>query len=321
MLLQLPVATTLYSDADFATNGGNFVAGHSEAIQAVNKLVGEVVGTDIPVLIVGESGTGKEVYARLIHRLSPYANKPLTRLSCRSLDVEKFVDDLKACVKGDPESDSGDVRTVFLDGVDELDLACQKGLLHVLPDGQDHGKGRFRLLSSASKSLEREIEGGRFRKELFFRISGACVRLPALRERHEDLPSLLKHFLTRNSRATGRDIPALSEQDLVALGSYDWPGNVRELEHFAKRISLLHDVREAIAELHRTPKFAPVLQVETHSVSLKAVARTASRQVEKELIREALERTHWNRKRAAQQLRISYKSLLYKIKQTGLEGR
>lgn len=313
--------TAFHCDLGLATNGGEFVAGQSEAIQAVNKLVGEIAATDIPVLIVGESGTGKEVYARLIHRLSPYGNKRLTRLSCRAPDVAKFVDEVKSTVKYDAASASLDERTVFLDGVDELDLACQKAVLHVLPDGQEHSNKRLRLISSASKSLEREIEGGRFRKELFFRISGACVRLPALRERPEDLGFLLKHFLACDSRTTGRDVAVLSEEELAAVASYDWPGNVRELEHFARKISLLRDVRGAIRELHQTPKFAPTLHAESQTVSLKVVARTASRQAEKELIREALERTHWNRKRAAQQLRISYKSLLYKIKQTGLAGR
>lgn len=313
------MVTAPHCDLD-QTSADDFLAGQSEAIQAVNKLVREIARTDIPVLIMGESGTGKEVYARLIHRLSPSGNKPLTRLSCGAFDVTKFVDEVKACVKGDPQSDSIDVRTVFLDGVDELDLAGQKALLHVLPDGHEHGIGRFRVISSASKCLEREIDGGRFRKELFFRISGACVRLPALRERPEDLPLLLQHFLTKDSRAIRREIPVLSQEETAAVESYDWPGNVRELKHFAKKISLLQDIRGAIAELQRTPKFAPALHTETHTVSLKEVARTASRQAEKELIRQALERTHWNRKRAAQQLQISYKSLLYKIKQTGLEG-
>jgi two-component system response regulator AtoC len=320
VLLQLPVATALDGDLDLATTASDFVAGRSEAIQAVNTLVREIAGTDIPILIVGESGTGKEVYARLIHRLSPFGNKPVTRLSCRAMDVAKFVDEIRACVKGDPQSDARHEQTVFLDGVDELDLAGQKALLHALPDGQENGNGRFRLISSASKSLEREIEAGRFRKELYFRTSGACVRLPALRERAEDLSLLLEHFLTRDSRAIGRERPVLSEEELAGVASYDWPGNVRELEYFARRISLLRNVRETIAELHRTPKFAAALHGEANAVSLKVVARAASRQAEKELIREALERTHWNRKRAAQQLRISYKSLLYKIKQTGLEG-
>lgn len=320
MLLQLSVTTALHYDSDPATSG-DFVAGQSESIQAVNQTVREIAGADISVLIVGESGAGKEVYARLIHRLSPYSKKPLTRLSCRAVDATKFVEEITTCVQGGAQSGSPDERTVFLDGVDELDLICQKALLHVLPDGHEHGNGRFRLISSASKSLEKEIDGGRFRKELFFRISGACVRLPALRERMEDLRLLLEHFLTRDGKANNRETPALSEEELTALAGYDWPGNVRELEHFARKISLLRDIRGAISELHNTPKFAPALHTETQAVSLKAVARRASRQAEKELIREALERTHWNRKRAAQQLQISYKSLLYKIKQTGLEER
>ena len=196
-------------------------------------------------------------------------------------------------------------------------------MLSILPDGDGQADNRLevRLIASASRNLETEIEGGRFRKELFFRINGVCVRLPALKERKDDIPLLLRHFLVRNAEGTGREVPTLSQEELGLIGTHNWPGNIRELEHFARKISLFGSAREAIAELQKTPKFVAERAGEPQSVSLKTVARTASRQAERELIREALERTHWNRKRAAEQLKISYKSLLYKIKETGLEGR
>ena len=317
------MAVILQCDQDVETSAA-FVLGQSSAIQAVNKNIREIAATGIPVLIVGESGTGKEVYARLIHRLSRLSSSPLAKVSCRASESGEFLAQLKRLLKRNPEPKSlSDTQTVFLDGIDEVDSAGQRALLSVLPDGDDEADDHHevRLIASASRNLEKEIEGGRFRKELFFRINGVCVRLPALKERKDDIPLLLRHFLVRNAEGTGREVPTLSQEELGLIGTHNWPGNIRELEHFARKISLFGSAREAIAELQKTPKFVAERAGEPQSVSLKTVARTASRQAERELIREALERTHWNRKRAAEQLKISYKSLLYKIKETGLEGR
>ncbi len=317
------MSVILQSDQDVEI-GGTFVLGLSSAIQAVNKNIREIAATGIPVLIVGESGTGKEVYARLIHRLSRYGSTALAKVCCRTSESGEFLAELKCLLKSNlaPKSMSG-TRTVFLDGIDEVDSAGQRALLSVLPDGAEEADDHHevRLIASASRSLEKEIEGGRFRKELFFRINGLCVCLPPLRERKDDIPLLLRQFLLRNAEADGREVPTLSQEELGLIGTHSWPGNIRELEHFARKISLFGSAREAITELQKTPKFVAERGGDLQAVSLKAVARTASRQAERELIREALERTHWNRKRAAEQLKISYKSLLYKIKQTGLEGR
>jgi two-component system, NtrC family, response regulator AtoC len=195
-------------------------------------------------------------------------------------------------------------------------------LLSLLPDGEQekHGHDQVRLVTSASRNLEKEIERGRFRKELYFRINGVCLRLPALRERKADLPLLLEYFLAKYAAQNDREVLALSKEELELLGTHNWPGNIRELENFARKISLFGDSRMAIEELRTMPKIPSTPPAEPSYSSLKAAARTASRQAEREIIREALERTHWNRKRAAQQLNISYKSLLYKIKQTGLVG-
>jgi two-component system, NtrC family, response regulator AtoC len=313
----------LQFDQDVGT-GGTFVWGQSSAIQAINKNIREIAVTGIPVLIVGESGTGKEVYARLIHRLSRHSSTPLVKVNCRPSESGEFLARLKELLQRSPEPGSlSDAQTVFLDGIDEVDSAGQRALLSVLPEGDDEADGHheMRFIASGSRNLEKEIEGGRFRKELFFRINGVCVRLPALRERKDDILLLLRHFLVRYAGTTGREVPALSQEELDLIGTHNWPGNIRELDHFARKISLFGSAREAITEFQKTPKFMAERAGEPQSVSLKTVARTASRQAERELIREALERTHWNRKRAAEQLKISYKSLLYKIKQTDLEGR
>jgi len=226
-------------------------------------------------------------------------------------------------LKGNVDGPEDGLRTLFLDGIDELDLTCQKVLLSLLPDGEsdDNGNNRVRLIASTSRNLDQEIESGRFRRELYFRINGVCLRLPPLRDRREDIPLLIEHFLAKHAAELGREIPVMSDEELEFLRTQDWPGNIRELENLARKIAVLGDNRKVIDELRERPKLEPALPEDPQSFSLKVAARAASRRAERDLISKALERTHWNRKRAAQELQISYKSLLYKIKQTGLEGK
>lgn len=286
-------------------------------------MVEEIARTNIPVLLMGESGTGKEVYGRMIHRLSKQADVPLKKISCRAVQHGEFLALLKSELQEKGGVAAKSARTLFLDGIDELDLESQKILLSILPDGEigENNPSRARVIASTSRNLEKEIESGRFRKELYFRINGVCLRLPALRDRKEDIQVFLAHFLAKHAAELERDAPALSDVEMKFLVTHDWPGNVRELENLARRIVLLGDPGRAIEELEQTPKLERAPAEEPRSFSLKVAARTASRKAERDLIAKALERTHWNRKRAAQELQISYKSLLYKIKQTGLEEK
>ena len=307
---------------DVAVSNG-FVYGHSPAIQSVNLMVVEIARTDIPVLLMGDSGTGKEEYGRLIHRLSGHCQTPLRKLSCRALEPRELLTQWKSYLRGNAECAESDLGTLLLDGVDDLDLACQKVLLSLLPDGDagESGSNRMRLIACASRNLDEEIESGRFRRELYFRISGVCLRLPLLRERKEDIPVLMEHFLAKHAAEVGREVPVLSVDEMEILETYDWPGNIRELKNLARKIAVLGDTGKALGELRVTRRTEAPRHEEEQSLSLKVAARMASRQAERELILKALERTHWNRKRAAQELQISYKSLLYKIKETGLEGK
>ena len=313
---------TLLNNAALPRTNGAFVNGHSPAIQDLNSMVEEIARTDIPVLLMGESGTGKEVYGRMIHRLSKHGHLPWKKVSCRTAEQGEFLTQLKSDLKETEAVAEQGKRTLFLDSVDELDLESQRILLSLLPDEDNDERhvNRRRIIASSSRNLEKEIESGRFRRELYFRINGVCLRLPPLRDRKEDIYAFMEHFLAKHAAELGRDTPVLSEQEREFLLSHDWPGNIRELENLARRIVLLGDSRRAIEELGSMPK-EQSCQEETHKVSLKAAARTASRRAERDLIAKALERTHWNRKRAAQELQISYKSLLYKIKQTGLEDK
>jgi two-component system response regulator AtoC len=299
-----------------------FIFGVSEAVQALNATVGEIAGTDIPVLIQGDSGTGKEVYARLIHRLSGERSRPLAKLSCTVLEPGQLLDGAKRVFRESDETGE-DSCALFLDGVDELSLECQRALLSTLQEheSEENGRARVRLISTVTRNLDRDVQTNRFRRELYFRLAGVCLRLPTLRERKEDIRGLMEYFLEKHAAEMGRKMPRLSDDDTELLLSYEWPGNIRELANLAKKIAALGETRTTIEEMRRPPMMqrgratnAPVSQ------SLKAAARTASRVAERELILKALERTHWNRKQAAKDLQISYKALLYKIKQMDVGG-
>ncbi len=313
--------STFLSGTAPSSTANRFVRGQSAAVRNLNSMMEEIARTNIPVLLMGESGTGKEVYGRMIHRLSKQAHLPLKKISCGAVQHGEFLALLKSELQENDGSAAQSGRAIFLDGIDELDLESQKILLSILPDGEseESKSNGARIIASTSRNLEKEIESGRFRKELYFRINGVCLRLPPLKDRKEDIEAFMEHFLAKHAAELGREMLALKEEDLELLATYDWPGNVRELENLARRIVLLGDSRKAIEDLSEIPKLKLPHGQEPRSFSLKAAARTASRQAERDLIAKALERTHWNRKRAAQELQISYKSLLYKIKQTGLE--
>ena len=311
------------TDAAFRATSTAFIPGHSPAIESLNAMAEEIARTNIPVLLVGESGTGKEVYGRVIHRLSRHNHRPLKKVNCRAVEQGEFLALLKSDLRESGESTEGGLRTFFLDGIDELDHVSQKILLSVLPDGDidENGPNRMRTIASTSRNLEKEIESGRFRRELYFRINGVCLRLPPLRERKEDILVFMEHFLAKHAAELEREIPVLSDKEVELLRAHDWPGNVRELENLAGKIVVLGDSRRAIEELRQMSRLESTQVEEPRGFSLKVASRAASRRAERDLIAKALERTHWNRKRAALELQISYKSLLYKIKQTGLEGK
>jgi two-component system response regulator AtoC len=297
-----------------------FVYGQGADMHSLNVLAAEIAKTEIPVLLVGESGTGKDVYARLIHRLSGRAEASLTKINCTALDAGQLLNEVRAAFQFSNDGADSETRTVFLDGVHELDAACQRVLLSLLPDGEwmnGSSKKVSRLVSATSCDFEKEIEAGRFRMELYFRINGVILRLRPLRDRREDIPDLLECFLVKHANELKKNTPELSREDRKLLFAYDWPGNIRELENVARKIVAVGDAGLALGDLRvsRTVQQVPVEGLS--GSSLKVAARAASRRTERELILKALEQTHWNRKQAARDLQISYKSLLYKIKQIG----
>jgi len=231
-----------------------FVLGHSPAIQRLNAVVEDIAPTDIPVLLVGESGTGKEVYCRAIHRLSKHGKLPLKKLNCGAVDHGESFAMLKSDLRKSAESPEDGLQTVFLDGIDELDLGSQRALLSLLADGEieENGSKGMRIIASTSRNLEKEIESGRFRRELYFRINGVCLRLPPLRDRKEDILVFMEHFLAKHAAELGREVPVLSDQEMELLMTHDWPGNLREMENLARKIIVLGDSRRAVSYTHLT---------------------------------------------------------------------
>jgi DNA-binding NtrC family response regulator len=192
-------------------------------------------------------------------------------------------------------------------------------LLQALTEGNsksDRAQGPARLICGSARDLEAEVKAGNLREDLYYRISGVCLRLPPLRQRREDIPILVEHFLQKFGRDSERKVPVLSEETLRLFEEYSWPGNVRELENAAKAIVALGDETVAMGGLRAILR-RPDAAGNGKRVSLKQASRAASREMEKELILRALTHTRWNRRRAAQELQISYKALLYKLKQMG----
>ena len=306
--------------AMLATNGDHFfVPSVSPGMRSLERTVMDIAVTEMPVLIIGESGTGKGAVAYRIHQISRRSGEAFLKLSCAALDPEFFSSHLPANGEGSPLH----AGTVFLDEVGELESACQPRLLYALPDSDVAQNSRMgaRLISATRRNLEKEMRSGRFREDLYYRLNGVCLRLPTLRQRREDIPALAEHFLMRYAALLGRRKPELSESAMRILLDHAWPGNIRELEHAMQKVVALGDERLALEELHsgKTAEAGPEREA-GEMVSLKQAARAASRRAERELILKVLSRTRWNRKRAAQELQISYKALLYKLKQIGLDS-
>lgn len=311
-----------------------FVHGASPAMRAVERTIADIALTDIPVLLVGESGTGKEVVALEIHRLSRRRNEPFVKCGCSGLTGESLAARLQRAEKVSAE-DAASSGSLFLDGINHLEPAAQGRLLQLLPDGSGappQGCHSMRVISSTTRNLEEEMKSGRFQEELYYRINGVHLRLPPLRDRKEDIPALLEFFFQKYTSLFERPEPKISESTVSLLLRHSWPGNIRELENVARKIVALGDEHLATHDLtveHGAKAAAPPPGTSkisesglspVPSGSLKEAARAASRVAERAMILNQLERTHWNRKKAARELQISYKALLYKLKQLGLDG-
>jgi two-component system response regulator AtoC len=313
----------------------NFV-GSSPALQEMLRQVRKVAPTKTTVLLTGESGTGKELVARALHELSSRAAMPFVAVNCGAIPAELLESELFGHVRGaftDASRDKkglaaeADGGTLFLDEIGELPLALQVKILRFLEDEQVRRVGDtrservdVRLVAATARDLARAVKEGQFREDLFYRLNVVNVRLPALRERPDDVPALVEHFLVKYRRLRPEaPLEGVSPQALEVLRSHRWPGNVRELEHAVERAVVLADgplieEDDLPDELWDAP--VPAALAPGRDLSVKR----AFRSLEEQFIRAALERTGGNRTRAAELLDLSYRALLYKIKEYGVEA-
>lgn len=294
------------SSANAETGGFCFLEGVSPSMRALEVVIRDLAQSVVPVLLLAEAGAGKRTIARRAHETSSRAGEQFRIVTCADLRPQDF--------EGNGREAQWGGGTVFLEEIGDLNSASQSKLIEKL---SGPAPLRARLICGSARDLESEVRVRSFREDLYYRISGVCLRLPPLRQRKEDIPFLLDFFLAKYARDFQRPVPGLSRQTQELFNDYGWPGNIRELADAAKAIVALGDEAVAMGGLRALLTKSDRSGSNGEGVSLKQAARAASREAEKELILKVLTRTRWNRRRAAQQLQISYKALLYKLKQIG----
>ncbi len=346
-------------------------------------MVERIADTDVPVLLLGESGTGKEVIAREIHARSRRRNRPFIKINCAALPAELLESELfgheRGAFTGATAEKPGKFElahqgTIFLDEIGEMAIRLQAKLLQVLQDeeffrvgGKKSVRVDSRVVVATNRELEREIELGNFREDLFYRLNVVSIRIAPLRERKDDIVPLVDHFLKKYGLRYENAVSELPAEVLQAFIEYDWPGNVRELENMVRRLVVLKDPHLVLEEIRSgsrvagaslaaplptayggdvgplpaEPPVSPAVNVARPSsgfanpfyfpqpppppptmpeseMSLKDIGKRAAMLAEREAILSMLQRTAWNKRKAATKLKISYKALLYKIKESGI---
>jgi two-component system response regulator AtoC len=324
---------------DQVTEDLSFLAASPQMVRIRQQIL-QIAPVDVPVFICGESGVGKEVVARMIHLRSKRRNQPFVKVNCAALPGELLESELFGFEQG---AFTGAVRakpgkfelankgTIFLDEIAEMSTHLQAKLLHVL---QDHQYSRLggrhmidtdvRVLAATNVDVQDAMKTGRFREDLYYRLNVLSILVPPLRERAAEIPLLFQHFLQKYAEKFGKSAQDPSKHLLDAAVNYPWPGNLRELENFVKRYVILEDDEGSLRELIEmssvrqriSPREEPAVPREQ---GLKALVRGLKDEAEMEAIADALEKTRWCRKDAAKMLGISYKALLYKMRQFNLD--
>ncbi len=316
---------------------------HSPKMLEIVEIVRQVAETDVTVLVHGESGVGKEVVAKRVHQLSPRAEGPFVKVNCAALPNDLLESELfgyeKGAFTGATKSKPGKFElaqrgTIFLDEIGEMSMPTQAKLLQVLQDGEFARLGGqrnirvdVRVLVATNKDLETMVGEQLFREDLYYRLNVISLHVPPLRERKEEIPILTDLFTKKFSRQFNKKVSRLPEVLMDAFLRHDWPGNVRELENMIKRYVVLRDEKIILNELADGSSL-PMEQEfdmdlsglveEGKSVSLKAIDKKVARLAEGVLISRVLQHTKGNKRKAAEILQISYKALLYKIKECQL---
>jgi two-component system response regulator AtoC len=295
----------------------------------------KVAATAVPVLLQGESGTGKELISQLLHACSPFNQGMFVKVNCPAIPSTLIETELFGYEKGAFTGAYGTKRgrvemahrgTLFLDEIGELDPAVQSKLLQLLQDGtflrvggEEQRSVLVRLITATNRDLREQTQIGTFRLDLFFRINAITIEVPSLRQRIEDLPDLVEYFLSLYSERFGVSVKPLSRHVMNLMRSYDWPGNIRQLENMIRSHVIIGDEEALAAQL--VPESTKLLTTEidmARSVSLKEITRRATHDLERQIILKVLQAQSWNRKKTANWLQMSYRSLLYKLKEVGV---
>lgn len=310
----------------------------------VQAIVDQIADTDITVFLRGESGTGKDLLAKAIWQCSSRRKRQLVKVNCAALPRELLESELFGYEQGaftgashtkEGKFEYADQGTIFLDEITEMHLELQAKLLHVLQDNEVCRLGgkvpipvNVRIIAATNRNPAEEIQQHRLRSDLFYRLNVVNILIPPLRDRADEIPGLVAHFLEKFSQQYDRPGASVPVDLLDEMVAYRWPGNVRELENYVKRIVVLGDaegVRRELRTLRAKERSDDpgqgllLTQEEFEGKTLKDVAKLASQRAERQVLEQVLAKTRWNRKKAASHLDISYKALLYKIRETGLE--
>ncbi len=329
------------------------LCGDHPKMKEIRDIIEQVADTDITVLIRGDSGTGKELVARTLFQLSSRRDKAFVKVNCAALPSELLESELfgfeKGAFTGAQKRKLGKFEyanhgTIFLDEISEMHPSLQAKLLQVLQDGEFSrlgGDGDIRVdtrvLAATNRNLEEAVGDGSFREDLYYRLNVVTVTMPPLRERRDAIPLLVDHFLKKNNEQYHKEVGQLTPGTMEVFMKYNWPGNVRELENMVRRMVVLGNEQAVLDEISERGMGGVVEEPVTDTLDLeaigadfsngqgldlKAISRRAAQFAEKRVIEKVLQQTRWNRKEAAVRLQISYKALLYKMKENGLsEGR
>jgi two-component system response regulator AtoC len=346
---RVPAGAGARPPRELETEGSGGLVTMSAAMERVWTLAERVADTDVPILLVGESGVGKDVVARRIHAASHRAARPFVKINCAALPGELLESELfgheKGAFTGAHAEKPGKFElahqgTIFLDEIGEMDPRLQAKLLQVLQDEEFYRVGGKRSLKvdarvvvATNRDLENEISNGTFREDLYYRLNVVTISVPPLRDRKEDIVPLVHHFVEKYCRRYKGGLDRIPDEVIERFHAYEWPGNVRELENLVRRLVVLKDPSMVLGELAPARSLAPALPRTNAAVNgalpplpgalhaplpedapLKEVGKRAARIAEREAILRALMRTGWNKRKAAKRLQISYKALLYKIK-------
>jgi two-component system, NtrC family, response regulator AtoC len=323
--------------------GRYFLAG-CQAMKKIYETVRLLAPVDVPVLILGESGVGKDVVANLLHRHSRRSHESYISVNCAALPADLLESELfgyetgafTGAVKAKPgKFEMANRGTILLDEIGEMSAPMQAKLLHVLHDGYFSRLGArastrvdVRVAAATNINIEDAMANNMFREDLYYRISAFTITIPPLRERREEIPFFIEEMLRRHAENFRQRSVYVSPQLMEMLQEYDWPGNLRELSNFVIRMLILQDPNAILSDLTAKIRskrggakgFRTTLELGAESENMHKIVRDFKNQTESRLIQEALDAAGWNRRRAAMQLRISYRTLLYKIQQYRLKN-